>query len=133
MYKCNVIPSPCPLDLFVPSPHLLRYLYYELLGEEHRNRVHIFSSAFYNQLKDAFKDNHELRFVNLHYCRTHTLTFIIDFLPLQLPLPFFSLCFPLFLFFPLPSPSTFPLSFPPPPPPNLFLSSVLLQHTRQDP
>ena len=132
MYKCNIIPSPCPLDLFIPSPHLLRYLYYELLGEEHRNRVHIFSSAFYNQLKDAFKDNHELRFVNLQYW-THTLIFIIDFLPLQLPLPFFSLpLLPTFPFFPLPSPSTFPPILPPPPP-NLFLSPVLLQHTRQDP
>ena len=116
--QCTSVTSSSHPILLISSFHLLtcyfplRYLYYELLGEEHRSRVHIFSSAFYSQLKDAFRDNHELG------CITgpiHWLLLLIFFLFHSLfPSSFASH----FLFF---LPFLLPLLFPPPPP-NLFLS-----------
>ena len=44
---------------------LFRYVWYERLAEEFQSKIHIFSSFFHTRLKDASRDNKQLKCVDV--------------------------------------------------------------------
>ncbi|XP_064405387.1 sentrin-specific protease 7-like isoform X4 [Halichondria panicea] len=67
--KVNIEVSTHDVDTLAPGEYIndkvvdfyLRYMWYERLAERLRSKVHIFSSFFHTRLKDASRDNKELK------------------------------------------------------------------------
>ena len=58
---CLFVVEICPQIVHL----LFRYIWYERLAEEFRSKIHIFSSFFHTRLKDASRDNKELKCVDV--------------------------------------------------------------------